>query len=95
MQLGLERDDAIKKMKAANLKINTLVLEIHAYKMNEMKVLKPKIEQLTMDLGLQCAKVRVLEKGEIVLRLQLDEEKVKCKAFKDASTIAKDHNDKL
>uniref|UniRef100_A0A164VA75 CCHC-type domain-containing protein n=1 Tax=Daucus carota subsp. sativus TaxID=79200 RepID=A0A164VA75_DAUCS len=94
MQLGLERDDAIKRMKAANLKIDTLVLEIHAYKMNEMKVLKPKIEQLTMDLGLQCAKVKVLEKGEIALRLQLDEEKVKCKAFKDASMIVKELNDK-
>ena len=59
MQLGLERDDAIKKMKAVNLKIDTLVLEIHAYKMNEMKVLKPKIEQLTMDLGLQLSLIHI------------------------------------
>ncbi|XP_063948045.1 uncharacterized protein LOC135152143 [Daucus carota subsp. sativus] len=62
MQLGLERDDAIRKLKASNLKNNALVLDIHAYKMNEMKVLKPKIEQLTMDLELQFAKVRFLEK---------------------------------
>ena len=43
MQLGLERDDAINKLKAANLKINALVLDIYAYKKNEMKVLKPKL----------------------------------------------------
>ena len=47
-----------------------------------------------MDLELQFDKVRVLEKGEISLRLQLDKEKVKCKAFKDASTIVKELNDK-
>ena len=64
MQLGLDRDDAIKKLKAAILKNNALVLEIHDYKMNEMKVLKPKIEKLTIDLEYQFAKVRVLEKSE-------------------------------
>ena len=55
MQLGLERDDAMSKWKTVNLKNDALVLDIHANKMNEMKVLKPKIEQLTMDLELQYA----------------------------------------
>ena len=67
MQIGLERDDAKSKLKTATLKNNALVLDIHAFKMNEMKVLKPKIEQMTMDLELQFAKVRVLEKSEIAL----------------------------
>ena len=40
--------------------------------MNEMKVLKPKIEQLTRDLELQFTKVNVLEKSEVALRLQLE-----------------------
>ena len=50
MQLGLERDDARSKLKDATLKINALVLDIHPFKMNGMKVLKPKIEQLTRDI---------------------------------------------
>ena len=93
MQLGLDRDDAIKKLKAAILKNNALVLEIHDYKMNEMKVLKPKIEKLTMDLEYQFAKVRVLEKSETALKLQVEEERIRCKAFKDASTLVKEIND--
>lgn len=94
MQLGLERDDARNKVKALTLKNNALVIEIHDFKMNEMKVLKPKIEQLTRDLDLQYAKVRVIEKSEAVLKLQLKEEKVKCHAYKDASSIFKELADK-
>ena len=71
MQIGLERNDARSKLKAITLKNNALVLAIQEFKMNEMKVLKPKVEQLTRALELQFAKVRVLEKSEVALRLQL------------------------
>ncbi|XP_063937999.1 uncharacterized protein LOC135147893 [Daucus carota subsp. sativus] len=41
----------------------------------------------------QFAKVRVLEKSETALRLQVEEERIRCKAFKDASTLVKEIND--
>ena len=71
-QLGLERDDAKNKLKSLTLKNNALVLEIHDYNMNEIKVLNPKMEQLTKDLELQYVRVIVFEKSEAALRLQLE-----------------------
>lgn len=93
LQVGLERDDARSKLKAMTLKNIALTLEIHEFKMNEMKMLKPKIEKLTVDLEIQYSKVRVFKESEASLKLQLDDEKVKCRAYKDASSIVKNLTD--
>ncbi|XP_063936103.1 uncharacterized protein LOC135147181 [Daucus carota subsp. sativus] len=78
MQLGLERNDALKKLKALTLEHKALKQEVHELKLKEKLVLTPKIEQLTSDLLTQSNKVKVLEYRENKLNEQLAEEKVRC-----------------
>ncbi|XP_063946117.1 uncharacterized protein LOC135151534 [Daucus carota subsp. sativus] len=75
MQLGLEHDDALNKLKALTLEHKALKLEVHELK--EKLVLTPKIEQLTSQLLTQTNKVEVLEFREKKLNEQLAEEKVR------------------
>ncbi|XP_063940573.1 uncharacterized protein LOC135149278 [Daucus carota subsp. sativus] len=77
MQLGLERDDALNKLKALTLEHKALKLEVHELKLREKLVLTPKIEQLTSQLLTQTNKVEVLEYRENKLNEQLAEEKVR------------------
>ena len=44
MQLGLERDDAFKKLKALTLEHKALKQEVHELKLKEKLILNPKIE---------------------------------------------------
>ncbi|XP_063942915.1 uncharacterized protein LOC135150507 [Daucus carota subsp. sativus] len=89
MQLGLDRDDALKKLKALTLEHKALKLEVHELKLKEKLVLTPKIEQLTSDLLTQSNKVKVLEYRENKLNEQLAEEKVRCLAYKESTNIVK------